>query len=99
MQKFVSVLDGNLSVNNAPKPFEKYLGDKTCKIKQMQSISVTLRTYINQVNFSLEKLNPKEDSSKTTISKVLSKIPNRKKTTTQQYNSCKGMISLEVHDM
>ena len=62
-------------MNNAPKPFAKYLGDKTCKIKQMQSISVTLRTYINQVNFSLEKLNPKEDSSKTTISKVLSKIP------------------------
>ena len=28
----------------------------------------------------LEKINPKEDSSKTTISKVLSKIPNRKKT-------------------
>ena len=27
----------------------------------------------------LEKLNPKEGSSKTNISKVLSKIPNRKK--------------------
>ena len=32
----------------------------------------------------LEKLDPKEDSFKTTISKVLSKIPNRKKTSKQQ---------------
>ena len=47
----------------------------------------------------LEKLNPKENSSKTTITKVLRKIRNRKKTSTQQYNSCKDMISLEVHDM
>ena len=34
----------------------------------------------------LEKRNPEEDSSKTTISKVLSKISNRKKTSKQQYN-------------
>ena len=47
----------------------------------------------------LEKLNHKEDSSKTTISKVLSKIPNRKKTSRQQYNFCKDKISLEVHDI
>ena len=47
----------------------------------------------------LEKLYPKEDSSKTTISKVLSKISNRRKTSKQQYNFCNDMISLEVHDM
>ena len=72
----------------------------------------------------------KQDSSKTTISEVLNKFPNRKKqykatiqllqcqdlcrsswhpveseipkrkkTSTQQYNSYKAMISLEVHDM
>ena len=34
------------------------------------------------------KLNTKEDFSKTTISKFLSKIPNRKKTSKQQYNFC-----------
>ena len=44
-----------------------------------------------------EKLSTKEDSSKTTISKFLSKIPNRKKTSKQQYNLCKAKISLEVH--
>ena len=47
----------------------------------------------------LEKLNPKEDSSKTTIFKVLSKILNRNKTSKQHYNFCKDVISLEVHDM
>ena len=33
------------------------------------------------------------------MSKVLSKIPNRKKTSKQQYNFCDDMISLEVYDM
>ena len=47
----------------------------------------------------LEKLNTKEDSSKTTISKFLSKIPNRKTTSKQQYNFYKAKISLEVHGM
>ena len=47
----------------------------------------------------LEKRNHKENSSKTTISKVLSKISNRKKTSKQQYNFCKAKISLEVHGM
>ena len=47
----------------------------------------------------LEKLNPKEDSSITTISKVPRKVLNRKKTSKQQYNFWKDMISLEVHDM
>ena len=38
MQKFVPVLEGNLSVRNAPKLSAKYLQDKTCKTKQMQNI-------------------------------------------------------------
>ena len=33
------------------------------------------------------------------MSKVLSKVPNRKKTSKQQYSFCDDMISLEVHDM
>ena len=43
--------------------------------------------------------NPKEDFSKITISKALNKISNRKKTSKQQYNFCKGKVSLEVHGM
>ena len=50
-------------------------------------------------NKFLEKLNAKEDSSKAALSKVLRKIPNRKKTSKQQYNFCKAKISLEVHGM
>ena len=33
LQKFVPVLEGNLSVKNAPKLSAKYLQEKTCKIK------------------------------------------------------------------
>ena len=47
----------------------------------------------------LIKRNPKEDSSKTTISKVLSKISNKKKTSKQQYNFWKAKVYLEVHGM
>ena len=46
-----------------------------------------------------EKRNPKEDSSNTSISEVLSKNFDRKKASKQQYNFCKAKISLEVHDM
>ena len=98
-QKFVPVLGENLSVKNAPKLSAKYLVDKICKIKQIQNIQVTLRIFLNQLNFFLKKLSPKEDSSKTTISKVLSRILYRNKISKQQYNFSKDMISLEVHDM
>ena len=47
----------------------------------------------------LEKFNPKKDSSKTTISKVLSKLSSRKKTSKQQSNFYKANISLEVNSM
>ena len=43
------VLDGNLSVKNAPKISGKYLEDKICKIKQTQNISVIPRIFLNQL--------------------------------------------------
>ena len=46
VQKFVPVLERNLSVKNAPKLSAKYLQDKTCKTKQMQSIPLTLRAFL-----------------------------------------------------
>ena len=49
VQKFVLVLEENLSVKNTPKLSAKYLQDKTCKIKQMQNIPLTLRTFLNQL--------------------------------------------------
>ena len=45
----------------------------------------------------LEILNPKQDFSKTMKSKVLRTISNRKKTSKQQYNFYKDIISLKVH--
>ena len=49
VQKFVPVLERNLSVKNAPKHSAKYLQEKTCKIKQMQSIPLTLRTFLTRL--------------------------------------------------
>ena len=48
-QKSVPVLERNLSVKNAPKLSAKYLQDKICNIKQMQNISVSMRTLLNQL--------------------------------------------------
>ena len=59
---------------------QKYLEDKICKIKQHFSNPEDI--FKSAKNF-LEKLNTKEDSFKTTISKFLSKISNRKKTSKQ----------------
>ena len=47
--KLVPVLEGNLSVKNAPKLSAKYLQHKICKIKQMRNFPVTLRTFLNQL--------------------------------------------------
>ena len=77
MQKFVQVLEGNLSVKNTPKLSTKYLQNKICKIKQMKNIPVILRTYFILDKNVSEKHNTKEDSSNTTTCKVLSKIRNR----------------------
>ena len=49
VQNVVPVLEGNLSVRNAPKLSAKCLQDKICKIKQMQNIPVTLKTCLNQL--------------------------------------------------
>ena len=49
VQKFVPVLDENLSVKNAPKLSAKYLEDKIFKIKIIQNISVTLRTFLTLI--------------------------------------------------
>ena len=49
VQKFVPVLKENLSLKNPPKLSAKYLQGKICKIKQMQNIPVTLRTFQNQL--------------------------------------------------
>ena len=54
----------------------KYLQDKTCKIKQMQNIPLTLRTFLNKKKNVLGKSRTQEDSSNTTTSKVLGKICN-----------------------
>ena len=65
---------------NAPKLFAKYLEDKIWKTKQHFSKPEDI---FKSAKKFLEKLNTKEGSSKTTISKFLSKISNRKKTSKQ----------------
>ena len=53
------------------------------KYAKSNNTLVTLKEIFKSAKTFLEKLNTKEDSSKTTISKFLSKIPNRKKTSKQ----------------
>ena len=78
VQKFVPVLEENLSVKNAPKLSAKYLQDKTCKTKQMQNIPLTLEGIFKSNKSVLEKGSTKEDSSNTAKSNVFSKICYRK---------------------
>ena len=78
VQKFVPVLEENLSVKNAPKLSAKYLQDKTCKTKQMQNILLTLKDIFKSTKSVLGKCSTKEDSSNTSTSKVFSKICNKK---------------------
>ena len=68
VQKFVPVLEENLSVKNAPKLSAKYLQDKTCKTKQMQNITLTLEDIFKSTKSALRKCSTKEDSSNTTTS-------------------------------
>ena len=78
VQKFVPVLEENLSVKNAPKLSRKYLQDKTCKTKQMQNIPLTLEDIFKSTKSILRKCSTKEDFSNTTTSNVFGKICNRK---------------------
>ena len=78
VQKFVPVLEENLTVKNVPKLSLKYLQDKTCKTKQMQNIPLTLEDIFKSTKSVLGKCSTKEDSPNTTTSKVFSKICNRK---------------------
>ena len=78
MQKFVPVLEENLSVKNAPKLSAQYLQNKTCKTKQMQNIPLTLEDKFKLTKSVLGKCSTKDDSSNTTTSQVFSKICNRK---------------------
>ena len=68
MQKFVLVLEENLSVKNTPKLSAKYLQDKTCKTKQIQNITLTLENIFKSTKSGLGKSSTKKDSSNTTTS-------------------------------
>ena len=58
-------------------------------MKNVPNLSTkSLEDKINSAKTFGEKRNPREDSSKITIFKVLSKIPNIQKTSKEQYNFC-----------
>ena len=78
MQKFVPVLEGNLSVKNAPKLSAKYLQDKKMQNQTNAKHSIDPVDIFKSTKNVFEKCSTKEDSSNTTTSKVFSKICNRK---------------------
>ena len=47
--KIYASIRWELECENALKLSVKYLEDKICKIKQIQNISVTLRTFLNHL--------------------------------------------------
>ena len=57
----------------------KYVNQTMFGLYTQQHIPVTLWTFLCQLKYFKEKLYPKEDTSKTTTSEVLSKISMRKK--------------------
>ena len=69
VQKFVPVLEENLSVKNAPKLSAKYLQDQNM---QNQTNQITLENIFKSTKSVLGKCSTKEDSSNTTTSKVFS---------------------------
>ena len=67
MQKFIPVLEGDLSLKNFQRLSGNYLQDKicqkkTCKTKQMQNIPETLRKFLNQLKKFYENLTVKRTS-------------------------------------
>ena len=98
---FVLKSDESLRVKNAPKPFLKYLRERISKIKQYlnyiemiinQNILATLLTFSNlQKNF-YEKLYTKQTTSKTATTEFISKIPNRKEISNEQFHLWEAKI-------
>ena len=88
-----------LECEKRSKTFYKIFGRQNMRNQKYAKDSSNSEDIFKSAKNFLEKLNTKEDSNKTTISKIESKIRNRKKTSKQQYNFCKAKISLEVHGM
>ena len=77
MQKFVVVLEGNLSVKNAPKTFCEIFTRQNMQNQTNAKHSINSEDIFKSTKNVLGKRSTKEDSSNTTTSKVLSKICNR----------------------
>ena len=56
--KICGVIRRELECEKCSQTFCKILQDKTCKIKQMQNISLTLSTFLNQLKTFYEKVAP-----------------------------------------
>ena len=78
MQKFVPLLEGNLSVKNAPKTFRQIFARQNMQNQTNAKHSINSEDIFKSTKNVLEKRSTKEDSSNTTTSKVLSKICDRK---------------------
>ena len=98
---FVLRSNGSLRVKNALKLFSKYLKEGICKIKQYlkhmlmiinQNILATLLTFSNMQKNFYEKLYTKETTSKTATTEFISKIPNRKEISNEQFHLCEAKI-------
>ena len=81
-------------LNNALKLFSKYLIESICKIKQylnyILKIIAILLIFSNLQKNCYEILYTKKTTSKTATTEFLSKIPNRKKISNEQFHLCEA---------
>ena len=93
---FVLTLDGSWRAKDAPKPSSKYLKDRICKIKL--NLNYVYWGYKSKYSSGPKGiLKPAKNklwkTSKAT--EFLSKIPNRKKISNEDFNLCEAEISLD----
>ena len=88
-------------MKNGLKSFLKYLREGICKIKQYlnyimmiinQNILATLLTFSNLQKNLYEKPYTKQTTSQAATTEFISKIPNRKEISNEQFHLCEAKI-------
>ena len=88
-------------MKNVPKLSSKYLINKICKIKQYinwwckSKYSSSPKDILKSAKNSYEKLYTKETTCKAATVEFLSKIPNRKKISNEDFNHCEAETYLD----
>ena len=101
---FVLTLEGSWRAKNAPKRSSKFLIDRIRNIKQYlkymnwsykSKYSSSPKDILKSAKKNYEKLYTKEATSKVATTEFLSKVPNRKKLSNEDFNLCQAKTSFD----